>query len=335
MNGRRKYKVTIRVVDHPPRTRISYRDPLGAERNEQKTDPLLSEDNTNSSGIKSVYKSSVSVQVSDKRSHSCVHNSASCTSPKGCEVRSTNATAESHDRAKEDMPNSEFCECTKPLLRENKTTSLNINKLTRNNAIDQEELDELNVDVNNIASCECTKAVKFITTEKLSPRSCSSAEFEAKYGVHKPRNGFPRHLPIVVLNSGHSVNMDEASYEQNIVTDNAIGNGITDDFFSDSDALRRNRPPLNREGSACSSDSIITEIEGLTDDEDGELKDCPNEGGGSGNIEEVYKFPIITCVSSNFQLDFQLDFQQGLVHSNHRVIARILYSFCSTQLQQS
>jgi hypothetical protein len=125
--------------------------------------------------------------------------------------------------------------------------------------------------------------------------------------------------------------MDEASYEQNIVTDNAIGNGITDDFLSDSDALRRNRPPLNREGSACSSDSIITEIEGLTDDEDGGLKDCPNEGGGSGNIEEVYKFPIITCVSSNFQLDFQ----QGLVHSNHRVIARILYSFCSTQLQQS
>ncbi len=278
MNGRRKYKVTIRVVDHPPSTTTTYHDTLSVERNEQKTDPV-SEDNKISSGIKSVYKSSVSMQVSDKQSHSCVRNSPCCASLKGCKPPSTAIRAGHHGRnLNEDMLHSESFECLKPLLTTDKKTSLNINKLTRNNAIDQEELGEQPSEVtNNIVSCECRKPVSFnIPTEKLlNPQTCSSADITAKYGVYKPRNGFFRQLPIVVLNS--AATMEEGSMDNN-VTNNAIGNGIQDDFLPDFDACgtRTDRPPLNREGSACSSDSIITEIDGFSDEE-GELKGCSND----------------------------------------------------------
>ena len=266
MNGQRKYKVTIRVVDHPPRSTASTQNRLSVERKEQKAEP--SQDKTISSGIKSVYKSSVSLQVTEKRSHSCVRNTAGSASTNGFEQRKGYASADSHDRVpNEDMLDSEFYECTKPLLKTDKTASLNINKLTRNDAIDEEEQEQPS-DINNIASSRCIEPVKFITTKELRPQTFSSADFKAKYGVCKPKNGFTRHLPILVLNSA---NMEEGSHGQNI----SLGNGIQDDFLPDLDALRasEDRPPLNREGSACSSDSIITEIEELTDDE-GEPKGC-------------------------------------------------------------
>ena len=282
MNGKRRYKVTIRVVDHPPRTSASTQNRLSVERKEQKTEP--SHDNTISSGIKSVYKSSVSLQVTENRSHSCVRNTTCSASPKGFEQGKGYASAETDDRVpNQAMLDSEFYECTKPLLKTYKTASLNINKLTRNNAIDEEEQEQPS-DINNIASSGCSEPVKFITTEELSLQTFSSADFKAKYGVHKPKNGFTRHLPIVVLNSA---NMEEDSHGQNI----ALGNGIQDDFFPDLDALRtrEDRPPLNREGSACSSDSIITEIEGLTDDE-GDPKGCSEVDCGSQEVYKLYSF---------------------------------------------
>ena len=285
MNGPRKYKVTIRVVDHPSSETASIQNRLSVEKKEQKTEPSLN-DNTFSSGIKSVHKSSVSWKVSDIRSHSCVRNSCCCASPKGLDQRQTCTKSERHDRIlnNEDMLDSEFYECTKPLLRTDKTASLNINKLTRSNAIDEEELEEPN-EINNIAiaSSECGRPVKFSTSGKQSSQTCSSADSKTSYGLRKPKNGFTLHLPIVVLNS---TTMEEDSHEQNIVTNNALGNGIQDDFLPEFEGseTREDRPPLNREGSACSSDSIITEIEGLTDDES-DLKSCSN---ADCDNQEVY-----------------------------------------------
>ncbi|XP_028395962.1 inositol-trisphosphate 3-kinase A-like [Dendronephthya gigantea] len=284
MNSRRKYKVTIRVVDHPPGTTASFRDSSGDKHSEdeveeQKTIPL-SENNTIPTKVQPVYQSSLSLQLSDKRNRSSVHCSAFCSLSTECEALETGRKTRCEDRVGEEgMLDSEFCECTstKPLLKADTNTSLNIYKLTRNNAIDQEDTDETNVKTDNIKTCERADPGKFTTKERRRQQRHSCGKFEAKYGVHRHRNGYNRHLPsIVVLNAA---NMEGAGFDENLVTNTAtIGNGIRDDFFPDFDALgtRRDRPPLNREGSACSSDSIITEIEGLTDDE-GEIKSCSND----------------------------------------------------------
>ena len=277
MNGRRKYKVTIRVYDHPPGTSESLHDQHCVERNEQKIDAAISKDNTISSGIKSVNESSTSVSGSDDRSHPSVHDSCGNPSPKSSGFLITRTNSRGHDRGlkTEGMLNSESSECTKPA---NKPTSLNINKLTRNNAIDQEELQGANLTGSNIVNCVRTKPCKFIATDRQSLHGWSVVDFEAKFGIRKARNGFSSHLPIVVLNSA---NMEEASYDENILTNN----GVDDNFWPGFDEFgrRTDRPPLNREGSACSSDSIITEIEGLTDDES-ELKSCSNDDGDTAEV---------------------------------------------------
>ena len=287
MNGRRKYKVTVRVFDHPPGTTSDrFQGTHSLEKQEQQIGLTISKDNTVSSGIKSVNESSNSVSSSPKRNHSSVYDSLCCESPKGRGLPIARANAKGHDRVSKirGMLDSEFCECTEPAI---KPTSLNINKLTRNNAIDQEELQGSNVTASNIINCARTKPSKFYSATESRDLHCwSSVDFEANYGIRKPRNGFPNHLPIVVLNSS---NMEEASYEENI-----LNNGVEEDFCQGFDELgrRTDRPPLTREGSACSSDSIITEIEGLTDDES-ELKSCSND---DGNSAEVYNFNCVTAL---------------------------------------
>ena len=323
MNGQRKYKVTIRVVDHPPSTRTRFQNSNSALKNEQKAD-ILSVDNTVSSGINSVYKSSVSEPISERQDYSRVHDSDTCVSPRGHEIRSTNGKAEPSNRIfrKEGMLNSEFCECNKPLLGAGRTASLNINKLTRNNAIDQEDLEETRVDINNIGSCDFSETANDITTGKQSPKGYSRTVIQGNYGIRSPKNGFPRQLPIVVLNSG---NMEGASHEQNILTNNAIGNGICDDFLPDClDTLgtSTDRPPLNREGSACSSDSIITEIEGLSDDEEDELKGYSNE---CGNSEQVCLFLLYFCQQSRESRQILA----GVFRSNCRSYKEFHFQFVS------
>lgn len=289
MNGPKKYKVTIRVVDRPPISRVRFTTPFSVDRSKQKT-YAVSNDNTTS---KPVLNSSASLKVSDEVGDSRVYvNSACCILPTGCVGRTSSKKTECRDKGLQldkDKSNSEVCECTKLLLKTDTATSLNINKLTRRKAIDQEEFIEQNVDINNIARRENTKAVKALANEraeKVSESSCLSANVGGKYAVNKPINGFPRHLPIVVLNSDELTNMEGARHEETIVAFNGVGNVIEDDLMSSYDALgRKDRPPLNREGSACSSDSIITEIEELTDEET-ELKDCSNEGN---KLSEVYK----------------------------------------------
>lgn len=281
MNGRRKYKVTIRVVDHPPSTTSSPCDSDNVEISEQKT-ASLGEDSAISSETKPVCKSRVSSELPDERNWSSVDDSVCCAVRKGNKARSLDTKSKTYDSSfKEGMLNSaceEFSECvgTKPSLGSRGNASLNIYKLRRNNVTVGGkcfEEEKANVNTNNIGACEFPKPERVITTINFSSPRFSCASFGAKHGVHKQRNGFSSHLPCVVLNSA---NMDDISYDQSILTDK---NGMQDAFLPEFDALgtRSGRPPLDREGSACSSDSIITEIEGLTDEE-GDLKGCSNEG---------------------------------------------------------
>lgn len=269
MNGK-KYKVTINTVDHPPR----YCD----DWKEQQVMSGFAQSNIRKPPTenKPVYKSCVTLQLSDKRSKSGeIKFAKRATSGEVVDQESkiTGSCCDSHVKGNwQEILGDRRRECSQDPLEFERCTSLNIYKLERNITIadpygqskegsDQHRSSvlELHDDSGDLE----TLSGRFPKLKKpglpyLNKYNVSTA----KYGVGAQKNGFNVDQPVVILSS-----WCESEQSEEIIFPNMNG---TEEGFNPSDCLVADslrRPRLNREGSACSSDSIITEIEGLSDDD--------------------------------------------------------------------
>lgn len=306
MNGERRYKVTIHAVDHLPS--------LGGEDNilhhfhqvqkngQKKVVTSRITDETNS-----MHRSEVSFQVNDMTAKASVVSYCTAKSKshfirsygecldKTCTDNMQESRTEFYVRPSEYNTSSVI----------SKSTSLNINKLTKSISVKEEHLqdDATNGDfASKFSNLESPKTVKYITTETIKPiiSSCSDCELN-NAAKQRPFNDFRhRHLPKFKLNS-ESMN-DTKSEIPRTAIGKTLSNGTEGNPVSNTETFSRkrdgNRPPFTREGSACSSDSIIMEIEGLSDDE------CEFKGSSTkdekADYEKVHIWYLFKVVLSRF-----------------------------------
>lgn len=299
MNGK-KYKVTIKVVDHPPRCCV---DCNKEEQKMPKVDEVFAQTELHGVpiGNKPVYKSSVTAHVSDIRNKSRATEFAKkATSGENVNQKlKTNWTCRDSDvegssgrRTLHSKGHSEVdgrLKCNQMQLESERCASLNIYKLQRSNAITHcnEGLDQngssLGLDDSGEEYSETLTGIpsKLKTSSLLRLNNSTS---NAKYGIWTGKNGFHVDQPVVLRNGSIIEERERKALAMNT-------NGIGEEIIS-SDSLAADSPPrrprLNREGSACSSDSIITEIEGLSDDDhEDEVLCAKAERNETGPNEEV------------------------------------------------
>ena len=296
MNGK-KYKVTIKVVDHPPR----YCDDWKEEQKMSRVAELCSKTKHDEVPMekKPVYKSSLTLQVSDTRNKSSETEFAKkATSGENVDQKSktsstcrdSNVECTSGRQTLDSMGHSEVegrWKCNQTRFDSKRCNSLNIYKLQRSNAIADcnEGLDQngssLELDDGGEEYLETLTGIpsRFKRSSLLRFNNSVSS---AKHDIWTGKNGFHVDQPVVLWNG----NIKESEQKVFAMNTNGIGEGFisSDCLVADSPG----RPRLNREGSACSSDSIITEIEGLSDDDhEGEVLCAKAEGNVTGPNEEV------------------------------------------------
>ena len=278
MNGK-KYKVTIRVVDHPPR----YCD----EWNKQQKMKEINQDHDKGkviaplTEVKPVLESHVSLGDPDNMSRLNGIDFTREVTPRDYIRRATKANdrpSDSHMKGSSDFdshtlvsqPHNENRrrreQKGKP-LEPTKSTSLNIYKLKRSNVIEDHNNDCFGEDR---VSLGAALGEVLETSNNRQPKSQGAGlsylnnGSSAKVGFGTGKNGFHVGVPVVILSSAKDSQKAELNSLPMNATANSVQDGLSSDLFA-ADSFKR--PLLNREGSVCSSDSIITEIEGLTDDE--------------------------------------------------------------------
>lgn len=297
MNGK-KYKVTIKVVDHPPR----YCDDWKEEQKMSRVAELCSKTQLHEvpTEKKPVYKNSLTLQVSDTRNKSGETEFAKkATSGENVDqklrtnwtCRDSNVEDTSGRQTLDSMVHSREVEgrlkCNQIQFESKRCNSLNIYKLRRSNAIadcnegSDQNGSSLELDDSGEQYLETLTEIPSRFKRSSLLRFDNSVS-SAKHDIWTGKNGFHVDQPVVLWNG----NIKESERKVFAMNTNGIGEGSIASDCLVADSLRR--PRLNREGSACSSDSIITEIEGLSDDDhEGEVLCAKAEGNVTGPDEEV------------------------------------------------